>query len=203
MNSKMAGKNAIDRRLRKHIISIVARLDKKEKVLAEVMSDARRLIRCCSSAVNSIHRGDYKKAEHKIAEVGKELKRLKTKRYEDFEKHIVHVEQEYVEASMLLSIVRDEPIPTCQDLGVSIPAYLNGLLDCIGELRREVLECLIKGRNERAEHLFDVMEALYETLYGVHFPTALLPGFRVKQDVARRQVENARSEIFLAKTKCG
>ncbi|MCD6549547.1 hypothetical protein J7K41_02450, partial [Candidatus Micrarchaeota archaeon] len=58
---------------------------------------------------------------------------------------------------------------------------------------------LISGDLDKAEWMFDLMSCLYEVLSEIKLSSAVLPGFKGKVDVARRQVENARSELFFAK----
>ena len=47
--------------------------------------------------------------------------------------------------------------------------------------------------------MFDAMEKIYEAVEPFQFSNSILPNFRRKQDVARRQIEQARSEILYSK----
>ena len=59
-----------------------------------------------------------------------------------------------------------------------------------------MLESLKAGDTESAKYLFDSMSAIYESTLPIRFSSSLLPNFKRKQDVARAQVEQARSELL-------
>lgn len=174
--------------------------EKKEKIQGKVLEQKRTLVRYCSKAIKEIHRRKIKEAKKLIKNVETGLKKMK--RYKsEFSSHIEHIEQEYAEAVLLLCVVEDKKCPIPETLKVSDISYLNGLLDAVGELRREMLDLLRDGKYEEAGRFFNAMEALYEAVESFQFSGSILPGFRRKQDVARRQIEQARSEILYAKRR--
>lgn len=106
--------------------------------------------------------------------------------------------QEYVEAS-LLSAVRDgAPFPTPRALGVGPEAYLLGLGDLVGELRRLALSALGEHRVEEAARLAALMEAVYRTLMRFEAPRGIV-ALKPKQDQARGLLERTRGELALAR----
>jgi len=52
--------------------------------------------------------------------------------------------QEYAEASILLSLIRESRFVGFEELEVPMTSYVLGLADVIGELRRRALESLRK-----------------------------------------------------------
>lgn len=74
-------------------------------------------------------------------------------------------EQELVEAYALRSVMDGSTIPSMDDLQVSGPAYLTGLLDCVGEIKRLVYDRMRAGKGQSAESLFAVMEEVYGAVY--------------------------------------
>jgi translin len=80
-------------------------------------------------------------------------------------------------------------------LGVSLESYILGVGDVIGELRREVLECLRLGMVERAEEDLKLMERIYLDLLSLEEASLLLKGLRRKLDVARGVIEATRGEV--------
>jgi len=145
--------------------------------------------------IKHIHAGEVGDAEEKLREVEGLLE--KANRISGGFEHLLSTpQQEYVEAKVLLLLIQGKKIPGFKKLGVPFERYLLGLLDCIGELRREMLEALKKGDRRRAERMFELMDGIYEALLPIRFSESLLPGFRRKQDVARAQVEQARSELL-------
>jgi len=178
--------------------SIIPILEKKESEQVEILHLKRSLVRDCSKAIKQIHHGKIEEAEVLINKVGEALGTMEDLDH-DFLKHVSHVEQEYVEAMLLLNLVKNEPLMTYQELKVGYLSYLTGMMDLVGELKRLMLNQLRKDLYAEAEQTFTAMEDLYESTEPIQFSNSLLPGFRVKQDAARRQVERARSEIVHAK----
>ncbi len=94
--------------------------------------------------------------------------------------------------------VRGAALPPPEDLGVEDSAYLNALGEMIGELRRHVLDCLRRGRLERAEVYLEVMDETLGFLVTVDYPDALTGGLRRTADVARSLVERTRGDLTAA-----
>ncbi len=115
---------------------------------------------------------------------------------EDDYDYTIRLAKEFAEAKILLIAIEKKEIPSSDDLGTTPEAYLNGLLDATGELKREMYECLRKGKRDDAEYYFSRMEKIYDELLPLKFSNALLPDFRRKQDVARMQIEQARGELL-------
>jgi translin len=127
------------------------------------------------------------------AEAG--LKEL-SKHYDDFPSQVEHVYQEYAEARIVLCAIEEKRIPSFEELKVPEIPYLTGLLDAVGELKREMYESLRKGRKDDAEKYFVLMETIYDSLLPLRFSNSILPEFRRKQDAARHQIEQARGELL-------
>lgn len=184
--------------LDKGVEKLVQELRKKEAAQDELIKITRESVRDCSVAIKYLHEGKNKEADVHIAKSQQAIKSL-GKYFDNFTNSVEHAQQEYAEAVLLKALIAKKPLPEAEDLGISWTAYLNGLLDCIGELRRELLESLRKGKRKEAEYYFEQMESIFESLMPLKFSNSLLPGFRPKQDVARRQVEQARSELVTSK----
>ncbi len=106
--------------------------------------------------------------------------------------------QEYVEARLLWSVTREEPLPLARELGVSSVVYLSGIGDLVGEVRRLALDALSRGEIGRAEGSLRLMEELFHLLLSFDVPRSLLP-LKPKQDSARALLERTRSEVVLAR----
>ncbi|HYB75871.1 MAG TPA: RNA-binding protein, partial [Nitrososphaerales archaeon] len=87
---------------------------------------------------------------------------------------------------------RGKPIPSLRELGASPEAYLLGLLDTVGELKRLVLDSIMVGRLSRAKRYFGVMEDLYSACSPMAVYDHVVNGTRRKIDVARMLVEDTR-----------
>jgi translin len=167
----------------------------KEQVLDQLMADGRKVVRSCSNAIKAMHSREMEAARASLQEAETALKALEGSRSE-FRGHMDHMYQEYAEARIVLSAVDEGKIPSFDDLGVPEVPYLNGLLDAVGELKREMYESLRKKKKADAERFFAMMEGIYDSLLPLRFSNAVLPEFRRKQDSARHQVEQARGELL-------
>ncbi len=167
----------------------------KEKKMDVVLSENRKIVRACSNAIKAMHAREMDVAEQSLKEAQEGLDSLAAQGKE-FTSHLDHVYQEYAEARIVLSAVKDQKIPKFDDLNVPAVPYLNGLLDAIGELKREMYEALRHKDKEGAERYFTMMENIYDALLPLRFSNSVLPEFRRKQDAARHQVEQARGELL-------
>lgn len=177
------------------IDAIEKELMKKEGELDQVMIKSREIVRLCSNAIKAIHSKDFDDAKTLLKTAEKEVSGIK-KFEEEFPGHVSHIMQEYVEARIVFSAVEDGKIPSFKELGAPMGAYLTGLLDATGELKREMYESLRRKDRKGAESYFKMMEDIYDALLPLRFSNAVLPEFRRKQDVARIQLEQARGELL-------
>jgi translin len=171
------------------------KLRKKEEELDKVMLKNRKIVRSCSNAIKAMHAYDLKEAKKHLKEAEKELKTIVA--YEGkFPNQLNHVLQEYAEAQIVLSAIEKKKIPSFGELKINEISYLNGLLDAVGELKREMYVSLRRGNRNEAKQYFTMMEQVYDELLPLRFSNSVLPEFRRKQDVARMQIENARGELL-------
>jgi translin len=174
---------------------IAEKLSQREKDLDVVLSESRKIVRSCSNAIKAMHAHDLKAARAHLDEADSVLKTMSSYT-ESFPAQLNHVYQEYAEARIVLCAIEERRIPSLEELKVPDLPYLTGLLDAIGELKREMYESLRKGKREDAEKYFDMMEQVYDELLPLRFSNSVLPEFRKKQDSARHQIEQARGELL-------
>ena len=163
----------------------------KEKDVDEYIREERGVVRLCSRSIKEVHRGNLEAAKELAQETRGKMDALPKLRWRKR-----HVEQEYVEAIALICVFEEKEVPGHKEIGVGPEAYLLGLLDCVGEINRLLLEELRHGNKEGAEKYFARMEQIYEDVGRMHFSSALVPELRRKQDVARMQVEDARGKLI-------
>ena len=82
-----------------------------------------------------------------------------------------------------------------KSLQVSNEAYLLGLLDCIGELKRLVFDKIRSGKGIEAIKIFEIMENLYLNLYPFATFDKIVKETRRKLDVNRFLIEETRAAI--------
>ena len=177
------------------ITEIEKNLSSLEKSLDFVLVENRRIVRLCSNSIKAMHSKNLFEAKKNLSEAKELLEPLK-KFYPDFSNHIDHIYQEYSEAIVVLSAIESKSIPSLKSLDIPQIPYLLGLLDSVGELKREMYEELRIGRKKEATEYFKLMELIFDSLLPLRFSNAILPDFRRKQDVARSQIEQARGELI-------
>ena len=158
-----------------------------------LIKNNRTVVINCSQAIISIHKKDLVTAKNKIKKAKEQLLKLKQKATGDLDRYVLTPEQELVEAVSLLSIIEGKDIPSYKSLKVSGESYILGLLDCIGELKRQVIDTIRVGNLKKAESLFDVMENLYLMLYPFATYDKIVKESRRKLDVNRSLVEDTRT----------
>jgi translin len=189
-------KNMNKNRFSKKIEKIFRELEKAEKELDDILIASRESIRHCANAIKFIHLKELEKAKKEIKNAKEKIgKYKKTKKFGYL---LLQPYQEIAEATILLAAVENKPIPYWKELEMPFEAYLLGLCDVIGELRREMLEMLKKGDKKSAERYYTLMNEIYTAMLPIRFSESILPNFRKKQDVARIQIEQARAEMFRA-----
>ncbi|MCK5414402.1 MAG: haloacid dehalogenase [Thermoplasmata archaeon] len=176
-----------------------AYLDEKDRVREDMLRRSREILKLSARTIAAMHRGAFVDGDVlRINDMAKELKK-------DLQDHkdiwhsgaLENALQEAAEAAIVHSMLKGERLPHPDDLSVTIPAYLLGLCDSVGELRRFTLTALKDGRNEDAERNLVSMDRIYETVSQYHYPKAIVP-VKVKQDQIRGIIERTRGDVAMA-----
>ena len=165
-----------------------SQLNQREKLLKE----SRDVISLCSRAIISVHNGRPSGAEEELKAARALLADLRKSGEGSLSRYLVSPETEFVEASTVYALSAGRPIPGRPALGVSPEAYLLGILDTVGELKRLVLDSIMKGDIPKARGFFDSMQDLYSACSPLAIYDHVANGTRRKLDVARMLVEDTR-----------
>jgi len=183
----------------KNVKSSLKEISKSLKASKEsrefLIKNTRDVVILCSHSIIAAHKGDLKLARQKIKKAESVLKVNQKKSKNNFKKYLITPEQEFVEAHSFLAIIENKEIPSLKSLKVSEEAYILGLLDCIGELKRLTLDNIRNGQLKKADRIFNVMENLYQTLYPFAMYDKIVKETRRKLDVNRILVEETRAVI--------
>jgi translin len=166
-----------------------------QKVLGRrerILKDSRDVILASSRAIVALHGGKTKEAEEEISRARSLLKSLRKDGEGSLSRYLISPETEYVEASTVDAIVRGKPIPDSSVLEVSPEAYILGLLDSVGEIKRLLLVSITEGKIDKAKDHFKAMERLYSLLSPFAVFDNVVSGVRRKIDVARMIIEDTR-----------
>ena len=177
------------------------RVEWEEKTIIrdQALKLSREIIRHSSRAIRAVHRQDRAKAEKEIdgaREGCRELEQMLVP-YPDLMAagYSRDALKEYAEACLTYALVENEPLPQPEDLGVSFQAYLGGLGEAAGELRRRVLDIIREGETEEAERLLDWMDEIYGLLVTMDFPDAITGNLRRTTDLVRGVTERTRGDL--------
>lgn len=181
---------------------IVDDLTEKNRVRDVTLQRSRELIRFCANSIRATHRRDYELAGTLLAQAKEAAARMRedAATYGDVY-HAGYTQdalKELAEAAVTLAVVTGQPLPEPQELRVEYAAYLNGLGEAAGELRRFALDSIRRGEIARAEELLAVMDEVYSQLVTVDFPDALTGGLRRTTDMVRGVTERTRGDLTTA-----
>jgi translin len=177
-------------------------LDRKNRAREAALARCRDAIRNSANGIRAVHRGDFEAAEALIDKAGQLLAEAKTALAEDldiFHAGFIHdAQKEFVEARITLAVVAGQDVPSPSDLDVEVAAYLNGMGEAVGELRRHLLDALRAGDVEHCEDTLEVMEEMYAQLVTFDFPDAMTGGLRRTTDNVRAILERTRGDLAVA-----
>jgi translin len=163
----------------------------------------RDAIRNSANSIRAVHRGDFETANALAEKAGTllaEAKQALSAHPDIMHAGFVHdSEKEYAEARLTHAFIAgSKTLPTRADLDVGLAAYLNGLAEAVGELRRHLLDILRAGEVERCEECLAVMDEVYGILVTFDYPDAMTGGLRRTTDNVRGILERTRGDLSLA-----
>ena len=175
--------------------SLSARDEAREKVLPR----CREVIHHCSHAIRAVHRQEFDQATELLRSARNLLDEVKqtvsTHSELTYTGFIRDAEKEFAEGSITLTLVTGKQLPDPDELGIDPAAYLNGLGEAAGELRRYLLDSMRAGDLSRGEELLSAMDDIYSTLITMDFPDAITGGLRRTTDMVRGILERTRSDL--------
>jgi len=173
----------------------------KDAAREKVLPLCREVIRYCSNAIRAVHRQEFDQAKELLQSARNLLNELE-QTVADYSElsatgFIKDAQKEFAEGSVTLALVTGNQPPTPDELGVDFTAYLNGLGEAVGELRRYLLDSMRKGDLSRGEELLSAMDDIYNILVTMDFPDAITGGLRHTTDRVRGILEKTRADLTL------
>jgi translin len=174
----------------------------KNAVRDETLRRSRQLIRHCANSIRASHRDDFAEAQSLLATARAAAAEMvaDAQRYPDVF-HAGYTQdalKELAEAHITYALITESNLPTPEELNVEPAAYLNGLAEAVGEMRRYVLDRLRRGDVATGERLLAVMDDIYSQLITVDFPNAITSGLRRQTDMVRGVLERTRGDLTTA-----
>jgi len=176
-------------------------LDARDTAREKVLPLCREAIRCCSQSIRAVHRqafddavGQLQKAKVLLQEAVETVKECPEVGFNS----IRDAQKEYAEASITQAIVKGEDLPEPENLAVESTAYLNGMGEAAGEIRRYLLDAMRRGDLSRGEELLGIMDDIYSVLVTFDYPDAITGGLRRTTDMVRGVLERTRADLTLS-----
>ena len=199
---EQAATNGIAAHLDGIVSGVHARFTAKHQAREQALPLSREAIRHSANAIRAIHRHDESAARSLLEQARDRTHRAAAAlaTYPDilYAGFVHDSQKEYAEAALVIAIVCGDPLPEPRDLGVEDAAYLNGLGEAVGELRRFLLDSLRGGDMDEGERLLGVMDDLYSVLVTIDYPDAITGGLRRTTDVTRGILEKTRGDLTVA-----
>ena len=173
----------------------------KDAAREKALPLCREVIRHCSQAIRAIHRQEFNQAKELLQSAGDFLDQAKqaVAAYSELSNasFIRDAQKEFAEGNITLSLVTGKRPPDPGELDVDPAAYLNGLGEAVGELRRYLLDSIRRGELSQGEELLSAMDDIYSILITMDFPDAITSGLRRTTDMVRGVLERTRSDLTL------
>lgn len=175
-------------------------LSEEEKAAELAFESSRKIIRKTKTAIHGIHVGA--RDPELIDEISSDLAGLVSSLRGHpgliFGTDVQGAMSEFAETVIYDRVLDGKEIPTYDDLEITPAAWLLGLADSIGELRRDMLTALIKDDLDKATRIFGSIEILTDALMEFDIKDTVVP-IRRKQDIARGILDRSRSDLATAK----
>ena len=173
----------------------------KDEAREKMLPLCRDSIRFSSVAIRAIHRQEFNDAAKQI-KLAHDVLAVAEKAVEKYSElantgAVRDAQKELAEANITLALVTGKKIPHAKELGVDVAAYLNGMGEAVGEIRRYLLDGMRSGDLSRGEELLGKMDDIYSVLVTMDFPDALTGGLRRTTDMVRGVMEKTRSDLTL------
>jgi translin len=166
------------------------------------LAQARQLTRFAAHAIRALHRSEFDLAAENIAEAAGMVAALKADLaampdlfYAGYTQDAI---KEYAEACTTSAMIQNLPLPIPDELGIEPAAYVNGLAESIGELRRRCMDILRSGYSTEAERLLGCMDEIYAVLVTLDYPDAVTNGLRRQTDLVRGIIERTRGDLTIS-----
>lgn len=174
----------------------------KNAARERALPKSRTAIRYCANSIRATHRQEFDAAQQLVAQAAALVLEMQhdLREHQDifFAGFVQDAQKEYAEATTFAAIVQDAPLPGADELGIGWAAYLNGLAEAVGELRRYVLDQLRHGNITHCERFLGIMDDIYALLITIDFPDAITAGLRRTTDATRGILEKTRGDLTTA-----
>ncbi|MHB0875735.1 MAG: haloacid dehalogenase [Anaerolineae bacterium] len=181
------------------VLGLRHKLEVKNQVRDATLGRSRELTRLSANSIRASHRGDTELAQSLLAQardLAREMREAVAGHYDlYYAGYTQDALKELAEAHITYAIINSEPLPTADELVIEPPAYLNGLGEAMGEMRRHALDLIRQEKLQRAEAVLAIMDEAYWHLVSIDFPSAITSDLRRTTDMVRGVLERTRADL--------
>ena len=176
-----------------------AEFDSRSAAREKGMSSSRDAIRSCGNAIRALHRYEVDRATELIddAQARIDAARDALKDHLDiyYAGFLHDAEKELAEARITFALVTGSEFPSPQGTNIPPAAFVKGMAESIGEMRRHLLDLMRRGELKRCEELLASMDDMYYVLTTMDYPDGITYGLRRLTDIARSIIERTRGDF--------
>jgi len=173
--------------------------DAKDAARERGLTLSREVIRNSANAIRAVHRAEFDEASALTAQSAgllREVDAVLADHPDVYYAGFVHdAQKEHAEAHLTYALVRGEKLPDPDDIEVGYAAYLNGMGEAVGELRRHALDRIRQNDMNWGEALLAQMDEIYYAMVSFDYPTAISGGLKRTADVTRSLIERTRGDL--------
>lgn len=185
--------------LKENIAAVADALDREETAYSTAEVQTRKIIRKTKKAIHGIHLGqrDPELIDSIAADLASLTETVSRIPRVLWGPSIEGAMSEFAETVLYDQALRGEDLISYDELDVTPSAWVCGLADAVGELRRDLLSAISAGDLERAKTLFETMEEMSDALMELDVRDTVAP-VRRKQDICRGIMDRSRGDFTTA-----
>lgn len=176
-----------------------SRFEEIDAVREKAYKLSRDVVRLSANTIRAIHRSEWESVDEMLAKTRAAVQDL-TNSVTPFPQlfwagYTQDCLKEYAEVEHTYAFIRQLPIRSYKELGISEAAWLNGLAEASTELRRRILDIIRHDHSGEAEQLLGIMDDVYSLLITFDFRDAITNGLRRRTDQVRGVLERTRGDV--------
>lgn len=184
-----------------HAAPVLERFVTRNDVRETALAASRTATRHAAAAIRALHRGEVARADELVDAAQTALAAARDASVPFPEVlhagFVADAAKEVAEAVCTRAAMAGAPLPGPDAIGDDV-AWLHGLAETVGELRRAALDLARSGDLDAAEALLEVMQSVLAVLVTVDAPDGLTRGLRRATDAARAITERTRGDLTAA-----
>ena len=182
------------------------RLEARHEAREQALAASRDAIRAAANAIRAVHRVEQDRAAALLAEAREHLATaVRVSQPHPEVRHagfVADAAKEVAEAELTRAALSGaQPgaqLPGPDEIAVDDVAWLHGLAETVGELRRASLDRVRSGDLDAGERYLDLMQEILSALATIDVPDGLSRGLRRATDAARAITERTRGDLTTA-----